>query len=55
MLQKVKVSGLHIPLYCGLLDFNLSNSAILTMIGFCFLNREEQNGQTRVLGKSGVS
>jgi len=53
MLQKVKVSGLHIPLYCGLLDFNPSSSAIFTMIVF-FFNREEQNGQTQVQGKSAV-
>ena len=53
MLQKVKVSGLHIPLYCGFLDFSPSNIAVLTMIVFC-LHREEQNGQTQVQGKSTV-
>ena len=52
MLQKVKVSGLHIPLYCGLLDFNPSNIAILTMIVFSLHTREEQNGQARMPGKS---
>lgn len=58
MLQKVKVSGLHILLCCGPLDFNPSTNYVLTVSSwqclFFSLNREEQNGQTRVRGKSTV-
>lgn len=52
MLQKVKVSGLHIPLHCGILDFN----PLPSFDNDCFfsLHREEQNDQTRVQGKSTV-